>query len=150
MDRLVVLQFFVILLAVPLQLFIVSKWSYKTSEQIKPFHRYVSYLEEKIFFSSFFNGVESQVRSRKLLVIFLRRYGLIGLLVLSLIFLFHLLLQFINKHGDKILNHRLLKFFIFENNMDILLVNLQLVFFFFLHVYLISFTDDSITTCGVC
>jgi hypothetical protein len=80
MDRLVVLQFFVILLAVPLQLFIVSKWSYKTSEQIKPFHKYVSYLEEKSFF--FFIGVESQVRSRKLLVIFLRRYGLIGLLVL--------------------------------------------------------------------
>ncbi len=124
MDRLVLLQFFVILLAVPLQLFIVSKWSYRNSEQIKPFHRYVSYWKKRFFL----NGLDitaSQDRSRKSFDISLQRHGLIGLLVLLLIFLFHLFLHFINKHGEKISNLPLSKFFIFENNMDILLVNLQ-------------------------
>ncbi len=148
MDRLVVLQFFVILLAVPLQLFIVSKWSYKNSEQIKPFNRYVLYLNEWILFIDL-DVVESSVKSRKSFVIFLRRHGLIGLLALWLIYLFHLILHSINKHGSKISNHRQLKFIMFENNTDILLVNIQFISFLFVN-YLLSFTSDSITTCGLC
>jgi hypothetical protein len=44
MDRFIVLQFVLILFAVPLQLFIVTKWSYKNIEPAKTSNEYIFHL----------------------------------------------------------------------------------------------------------
>jgi hypothetical protein len=121
MDRFTIFQFCLLLLAVPLQYFIVTKWSSKDIEQAQAINKYIR-RNTLYIFRNFAFCSEFQIKSIKSFIIYRQIRGLIGLLVFLLKFHLDLILFYINVYGDVELNLLLQKFIILEKNMDILLV----------------------------